>query len=264
MFETNPHKHVPRMLHVDYRERELMACLEKRGVEYTHGSMEVGDILLGQISDHKEEEKEAKEAKDGVKGYLVIERKSMVDFEASILDGRYREQRGRLLAYCQQTPGAQPVYLLEGSWRAATGRLAPSALLKLINRLQLRYQIPVIRTASVEESAEWIHLTLDQWREDPTALQRTTELVKVSDGLHVQKKANAAQPEQFLKGCLMQCTGISAAIAERLAEVFPTFDALLGATVAEIQNVQVGKKKLGPAVAGRLHGLLHGGRAPTE
>lgn len=243
------------MIHIDHRERDLIACLEGQ-VTMKVSAMDVGDIQIGSEANVEADAKEEKEATVAAAA-LLIERKTMADFEASILDGRYREQRGRLLAYCQAHPGTQPVYLLEGSYTSATGRLAPASLLKLVNRLQLRYQIPVIRTASVEESAEWVRLTLDQWTEDPTALQRTTELVKVSDGLHVQKKVNAARPEQFLKACLMQCTGISLAIAERLVDIFPRLELLLHATVEELQNVQVGKKKLGPAVAGRLHGLLH-------
>jgi ERCC4-type nuclease len=227
------------VLTVDYREKDLISLL---GDSAEVKSLPVGDIWIGIREVHT--------------GGLLIERKTICDLEASILDGRYREQRGRILAFCQER-GAQPMYVLEGSGYHATGRLAPSALRKFVNRLALHYQIPVFRTNSVDETAEWVKGLVEQWKEDPTALQRTTELVKVSDGIHVQKKANAADPRQFLIQCLAQCPGVSVKIAEQLADTYPSWESMMSATKEGIQEVKVGARRVGPAVAQRLYDLLH-------
>jgi len=191
-----------------------------------------------------------------LEGAVLIERKSIRDLEASILDGRYREQRGRLLAFCHESK-AQPMYVIEGSLSSSTGRLAKRALLTFLHRLTLHYQIPVMQTASVEETAELVETLVEQWKEDPTSLQRTTDLVKVTDGIHVQKKANASDPTYFAISCLAQCPGVSVHMAETLITTFHSLSGVMKATVQEIAAIKVGSRKVGPVVSQRLKGLLH-------
>lgn len=228
---------------IDHREGDLIRCLESIEEKAVINALPVGDIWIGRTDEEKE-------------GGLVIERKSIRDFEASILDGRYREQKGRILAFCQDRK-CQPMYLLEGAWNSATGRLQKKALIKIANRLTLHYEIPVIHTASVQETAEVIQTLLEQWKEDPTSLQRTRELVRVSDGIHVQKKANAMDPRQFGISCLAQCTGVSVKMAESIMDAFGSLSATMAAQVKEIQEVKVGSRRVGPSVAQRLWDLLH-------
>jgi len=126
------------MFWLDTRESELITLLN----DVTVKALEVGDAWVGVTEDGAMAE-----------GGIVIERKSIRDLEASILDGRYREQRGRILSFCEENK-TQPMYILEGSWSSSTGRLQKSALMKFIQRLVLHYQIPVIQTASIHETAE--------------------------------------------------------------------------------------------------------------
>ena len=249
------------MFTLDTREHELIAVFQPSG-DVVIKALPVGDIWIGIHDEKKEESTEnsvVDESSQGLKravGGLVIERKTMRDLEASILDGRYREQRGRILAFCHET-GAQPVYVIEGSYQRTSGRLPLTTLMKWLNRLQLHYQIPVIHTESFGGTVSWIQGAIEQWKDDPVALQRTTELVKVSDGIHVQKKANAADPRQFYLQCLVQCPGVSVKMGEQLVEIFPTLEHLMGASKEAIQEVKVGARRIGPAIAGRLYGLLH-------
>lgn len=253
---------------VDYREVELIECLQRKGVPHQVEPLPVGDIWIGVpysiaaipmgdsllglpiANEHKDQTEHKEQAG------LIVERKRVTDFEASFLDGRYREQRGRILSFCQ-TLGAQPVYLLEGAWSSLTGRITKKAMIKLLNRLTFRYQLPLLHTHSVEETAEWIECLVEQWQEDPTALKRTQELVKVSDGIHVQKKQNAADPRAFLMACLAQCSGVSVRAAESLVRAYPTLTQVMALTAKELEDHRVGNRRLGPAVAKRLWGLLH-------
>lgn len=240
---------------IDYRETELIQCLIMRGVPHRVESLPVGDIWIGipfpvPVPDADTEEK------GNASAGLVIERKRITDFEASFLDGRYSEQRGRILSFCQN--GAQPVYLLEGSWNSLTGRITKKAMIKLLNRLTLRYQLPILHTDSVEETAEWVQCLVEQWMEDPTALKRTQELVKVSDGIHVQKKKNASDPKAFTTACLAQCPGVSVKMADSLVAAYPTFSQVMALSLKELEEHKVGARRIGPAVAKRLWDLLHG------
>ena len=248
----NPSHHIyHRVLHmfvVDMRESELIAQLAQlavgRATEPQIKALPVADIWIG--------------CQEGVplEGAILIERKSIRDLEASILDGRYREQRGRLLAFCHESK-AQPMYVIEGSLSSSTGRLAKKALLTFLHRLTLHYQIPVMQTASIEETAELIDTLVEQWKEDPTSLQRTTDIIKVTDGIHVQKKANASDPTYFAISCLAQCPGVSVKMAETLMTTFHSFSGIMKATVKEMEIVKVGARKVGPVVSQRLHALLH-------
>jgi ERCC4-type nuclease len=229
------------MFWLDTRESELITLLN----DVTVKALPVGDIWVG-----------VKEDGAMAEGGIVIERKSIRDLEASILDGRYREQRGRILAFCEENK-TQPMYILEGSLSSSTGRLQKSALMKFIQRLVLHYQIPVIQTASIRETAELLQTMMEQWKEDPTQLKQTTERIKMTDGIHVQKKANAADPTQFAIACLAQCPGVSVKMAESLITQFGSLQAVMAAPVKEIEQVKVGARKVGPIVSKRLSEILN-------
>jgi ERCC4-type nuclease len=215
---------------VDTREHDIIALLK----DIETKQLPVGDIWMGN---------------------LVIERKSIKDLEASILDGRYREQRGRILAHCQET-NSYPLYILEGGLSSHTGRLTTSIIMKFINRLVFHYQLPVVQTGSLVETVELLQAMEEQQREKPESLQRKTDLIKVTDGLHVQKKANAQDPRQFSIAALMQCPGISAKIAEGLVDAFGSLRGVMEAPVHDVENLKVGARKIGPVVSKRLHDLL--------
>ena len=189
---------------------------------------------------------------------IIAERKSIADLEASILDGRYREQRGRILAYCQEN-NTRPLYILEGSLTSSSGRLTASALIKFINRLVLHYQIAVIRTSSVQETAEVIMALDQQWNEtDPQkSIKKKTDSVKVTDGLHIQKKVNASDHKQFAISCLAQCPGVSVKMAEALIDTFGSLKGVIEAPVKDIEVVKVGTRKVGPVVSKRLSDILN-------
>jgi ERCC4-type nuclease len=228
------------MFWLDTRESELITLLN----DVTVKALPVGDIWVG-----------VKEDGAMAEGGIVIERKSIRDLEASILDGRYREQRGRILAFCEENK-TQPMYILEGSWSSSTGRLQKSALMKFIQRLVLHYQIPVIQTASIHETAELLQTMMEQWKEDPTRLKQTTERIVMTDNIHVQKKANAADPKQFAIACLAQCPGVSVAIAKALIAHFGSLRAVMTTDAKELGEIKVGSRRVGPVVSKRLHEIL--------
>jgi ERCC4-type nuclease len=229
------------MFWLDTRETELITLLN----DVTVKALPVGDILIG-----------VKEDGEMAEGGIVIERKSIRDLEASILDGRYREQRGRILAFCEENK-TQPMYILEDSWSSSTGRLQKSALMKFIQRLVLHYQIPVIQTASIHETAELLQTMMEQWKEDPTRLKQTTERIKMTDGIHVQKKANTADPTQFAITCLAQCPGVSVKMAQAILAKCGSLKVVMETPVKELGEIKVNNRKVGPVVSKRLHELLN-------
>lgn len=185
---------------------------------------------------------------------VVVERKTTADFEASFLDGRYREQRTRLLAYCAEHK-AKALYILEGGLDGPTRTIQRQALQKLINRLMLRYGIAVWTTKNTEETAEALRILAQQVAEDKNVFQG--EQLSYTDVMHVHKKANMEDPSAFAIGALQGCPGISAKAATAIWSHVKSWSQLLSTEEKTLAEIKVGERRLGPAVAKRLWSLLH-------
>ncbi len=233
---------------VDIRERELIPLLSP----WPAKQLPVGDIWIGLSGE------------EIAAGGIVAERKTVDDLEASILDGRYREQRTRLTTYTA-SHRARPLYIIEGGMDRMWGRLTQQALQKYLNRLAIRYGVAVIHTESTQGTADLCKLLASQIAEDATTFLATDPAsVAYTSTVSVTKKGNKEDPRNFAACALQGCPGVSAAAAEAVLTAFGgTFAGVWAATEAELAAVQVGKRRLGPAVAKRLLGLLHGSAAPA-
>lgn len=185
---------------------------------------------------------------------LVVERKTTADFEASFLDGRYREQRTRLLAFCAEHK-AKALYILEGGLDGRTRSLQRPALQKLIHRLLLRYGVAVWSTASLDDTAATLNLLAAQVQEDPKVFEG--EQLSYTDVQHTTKKANKDDPKAFAIAALQGCPGISTKAATAIWSAVGTWPALLAIEEKALAELKVGERRLGPAVAKRLYSLLH-------
>jgi ERCC4-type nuclease len=225
----------------DNRERALIALYDPPPATAV---CEVGDIWIG----------------DPAKpGSICAERKTIADFEASILDGRYREQRTRMTAAAAAT-GARPLYILEGLFsNGGTGRLTPAALMKHMTRLTIRYGIPVIQTVNLRDTKVIVDLIAEQMAADPDVFVKTDPTaVAYTTTICSKKRENRDDPAVFASAVLQQCPGVSAKIADALVAEFKTLAAVWAATETELMAVKIGARKIGPVVAQRLLRLLHG------
>ena len=187
-------------------------------------------------------------------GGIVIERKTTADFEASILDGRYREQRTRLLAYCAEHK-LRPLYILEQGLDGRKRVLEKQALQKMLHRLMLRYGVSVWCTSSVEDTVTTINILQSQLKDDTKVF--LAETISYTDVMHTSKKANTGDPKVFAIGCLQQCPGISVKIASTLIEAFGTLQKIMEQDEKSIATVKSGERKIGTVIAKRLWNLLH-------
>jgi ERCC4-type nuclease len=225
---------------LDTREHGLISLLP----EATQQQLPVGDVWILNTEGQP---------------LLVIERKTTADFEASFIDGRYREQRTRLLAFCQEKK-ARALYLLEGGLDGKTHKLQKPALQKLIHRLMLRYNVAVWSTSSLADTANTLQLLASQIQEDPKVFEG--EQLSYTDVMHTTKKANKDDPAAFALAALQGCPGISVKAATAIwAATGQTWSTLLATDETALANIKVGERRLGPAVAKRLTALLH---APSK
>jgi len=227
---------------LDYRERELHTFFQ--GLSYTTiKPIDVGDIWIG-IS-----------GEDICEGGLIVERKTISDLESSLLDGRYREQRTRLLAYASSHK-AKVLYMIEGSLETPRpyGKKSKAELQQVLNRLMLKYNIPVYNTKSTEDSAQYIQVLYKQYSEDPKVFQG--EILSYTDVQQFTKKGNKENPHVFASAALQQCPGVSAKIADALLQTFGSLEQIFSQTPEALAAVKVNNRKVG-VVAQRLYNLLH-------
>lgn len=237
---------------LDDREHGLRALLNTEEFKTFH--MPVGDIWIGCGGAGAGDDSEGMVP---LANGLIIERKSAADLEASILDGRYREQRARLLSYAVEKK-AHPIYIIEGCLDRFGARLKQPALMKHITRLAIRYKVTVFQTDCLKDTAELCKLLAEQWSSDPTTFQVPTELSYV-ESRGVTKGSNSDDPKVFATSVIGCCRGISAAGAVAVLEACGgTLSGVWEASEAVLAAVQVGKQKLGTVKAKRLWGLLHG------
>jgi ERCC4-type nuclease len=219
-------------IRLDMRETGLLAAFTAKPPT---AALPVGDVWIGcsgeEVAPHG----------------ILLERKTVADFDASIKDGRYDEQRGRLLAYAQER-GAKVAYVVEGNVERSS--LGPAALVKKIAHAELNHGIPVFRTFSQAETARLCEALLAMWADGKFGAEGRAQ--RAADGIHVVKKANVEDPHQFALQILCQCPGLSVKAAEALLAEFGGLRQVLAAEESALAAVKVGARRLGPAVAGRF------------
>jgi ERCC4-type nuclease len=247
---------------LDVRERQLIEEMTRLGISFNTAALDAGDILF------------TKESVSGTPTHsplLVIERKSHADFAASNTDGRYREQRARLLS--MKAAGVAVLYMLEGAfggggdgggWMGSkAGHPSEETLKRLTTRLMLRYGVPVLFTESIPDTALWCSTLLAQLTEDPTvfvpdsAVAGAAVVAGFTAALNTAKKGNKTAGGTAY-AMLSAVPGLGAKRIEALLATVTIAD-LVGMTKEEIAALSVGGKKLGPKLGETLFDALHSG-----
>ena len=232
---------------IDVREKALISELTHLGISYTVMNLDVGDIMI--------------QDEEGTP-LLVAERKSFADFAASNADGRYREQRGRLMA--MRGGGCAVLYLLEGRWKgdpaAMHGFRATEDLLKrLTSRLTLRYGLPVLMSDGMRDTAQWCQLLLRQITEDREVFSQMAGLGAAMDGftsaISVVKKDNRTAGSTAA-AMLSAVAGLGGKRATALANAH-SIAALGGMSAEELAGVVISGRRLGDKVGQALWSALH-------
>jgi ERCC4-type nuclease len=231
---------------LDYRERGLQA-LDPTLKTITPP---VGDIWIGEMNETLL-----------LEGGVILERKSLSDLEASIIDGRYEEQRGRMLAYANEQKVAIG-YIIEGITDGYQGRrFTGDSILKIISRIQFHHRIPVFQTRSLEGTLALARLIESEWAKDKSGYSWQSGAGNSSTPVAASytKSNSRDSPDSFLLGVLTQCRGVSEGLARIILEKVVTLEGLMTKTESEIAAMadSEGKRKVGKAVATRLYGLLH-------
>lgn len=236
---------------IDNREHALIAELTRIGVTHTVAQLDVGDIQISNA--------------DG-QPIFVAERKSHADFAASNQDGRYREQRARLMAV--RGGGVAVVYILEGAWtgnddRTYGSRTTEGLLRRLTTRLILRYGMPVIMSSSVAETAIWCKTLLAQLTDDADVFQPEDDMAAATANalttmtavLSTAKKGNKS-PATTAMAMLSAIPGLGTKRIEALCTEHSIVD-LAAMSGLELAALVVGGKRLGEKIGSAIFDAFH-------
>jgi ERCC4-type nuclease len=197
---------------------------------------------------------------DEDKDVLLIERKSLSDLLSSIKDGRYEEQSYRLL-HSSGYPSHSIIYMIEGMFSQLRTLIEKKTVLSAITSLNFFKGFSVLRTCSIQETAEnivWMAEKIDRdfsKGKTPYYLHRPIENIVVNnnenDGENMvlsnpgsqntpnnyctvvkKVKKDNVTPENIGEIILCQIPGISSITAIAIMKHFDSFLHL----ITELQN----------------------------
>jgi len=182
---------------IDYREKALLSRLPA----------ETKNLILGDVCIQK----------DG-QDLIILERKTVADLSASIIDGRYQEQSFRLLE--SNLPPHRIVYLIEGSLDREQS-IQKKSLISAMISLWFTKGFSVVQTASLDETVEFLQILLEKVTKESEGQDYVSTLKT--------KKKDKLTPENIDIVLLSQIPGISTVTAKAILQVYPTVYVLTSA-----------------------------------
>lgn len=247
---------------IDSRESKLIHLFKELKVSYQQKQLDLGDIIFT----HKTLGKS-----------IIIERKSINDLICSVKDGRYKEQKCRLLQ-ANKNENISTLYLLEGiidNYNSDEQKLFYGAWISIM----MRDNIPVIRTNSIKETANFLiryheRLTKDKnlfkhsnqiETSSSTIQQPNIKTINYTENIKLVKKDNIT-PKHCQLIYLSSIPGISTKMAEFIIEKYQTLSHLLDIykdlqEEKEKENLlsklQYSKtRKIGPSASKKIYNYL--------
>lgn len=185
---------------IDCCETRVMGLLKDQHVQFESRQLASGDMLI--VNDNSEV-------------VVVFERKTISDLVSSIQDGRFRQQRERLLEFRKQSPNTKIVYLVEGRYPHP---IASGALENLI----LNHSIFVLPTFSVDQTCKSLVSILKKCQSE----SKEENMLHIS---HVKSKKCVSNP---FAGVISAVPGIGPKTALDIVSKCPTMASVL----SEIEN----------------------------
>ena len=202
------------------------------------------------------------------KDVLVIERKTMCDLYSSIQDGRYKEQKIRLMNHYSNY---QIVYIIEGTISCSSKffkKAKPITDGALLN-MTFRDKLNVIRTNDVSDTASILYKIGNKIIKNPEFFKNDSEINKINkinylDTIKICKKDNMT-PKLCNIVQLSQIPDVSKQMAEIIIEKYDSLSNLimeytklnnLEDKQKLLKNIELTNKKIGPVISKRIYEFL--------
>uniref|UniRef100_A0A6C0J5N6 ERCC4 domain-containing protein n=1 Tax=viral metagenome TaxID=1070528 RepID=A0A6C0J5N6_9ZZZZ len=237
---------------IDTREKKesvdiITNIVNTAGYTVSQKLLDVGDLAI---------------ADDNGEILALFERKTCKDLAASINDGRYNEQKERMLSSSMRWKG----YILEGKY-PKTGIKFPKAgkstrtVLKktyysIITGFTLRDGLIVYNTENVNETGEFLAQMLKKIPDYLKVDKKTSYNEALINSISTVRKENMTPVVCYLAQ-LSQIPGVSYNFASCIARKYDNLSSLLLAKEEELSNITINSRRLGKVVAKRIVEYLH-------
>lgn len=230
------------LLEIDYREREIIELLELLKVSgtiklnYSVNNLHIGDFVFRDPED------------PGNSIFYIIERKSIQDLCSSITDGRFREQKARLLDSTNDS--SKIVYILEGNVKS--GNLPQNTIDSAIMNLSFKHNYKVIFSESTQDTLTKLLLLYKKITENTDEFSKTL--------LNPIKKADKVN---IFTSQLCIIGGVSLNIANKINEKYDSMvnliDAFKESDALLLSDITItDKRKLGKALSTKIYNGIFG------
>jgi crossover junction endonuclease MUS81 len=205
---------------VDTRERKLYEILVHMlgDIPLEQEALYIGDVQI--IIEH-----------DPKPILLIFERKTEKDLAASIKDGRYREQKLRML---HTTNTHHCTYIIENSLHWESHACPSSSYVGAIMNTMYRDGMHVVIVPGIQSTAEWICKVAEKCKEHPHKFVATSTADQ--EYISMCRVKTKRQENIDVRTCyqlqLCQIPGISQKLAGSIAEAYPSWRCLLDALQA--------------------------------
>jgi len=232
------------ILEIDYRESAIIKHFEEKtpSISYKVCNLPIGDFIFKNSSDESL--------------IYIIERKTILDLASSITDGRFREQKQRLL----DSIGAPDkiIYVLEGNKNLKRyGSISKCIIDSSILNLIFKHQYKVIHTLSDLETYDTLISLYSKLSSKDFGNINSTQVKLI-------KKSDNTSNNIFMH-MLSTIPGVSTTIAGKIALKYNTLPELineynnLSDTNQKEQllcNIQINKRKLGGSLSKKIYDSL--------
>ena len=236
-------------IYVDSREKLKIQDAEIK-------SLPLGDIYITRLD---EEFKNSQDKYTEVP-LCLIERKTYQDLASSIIDGRYREQRKRLIEFRDNNPQVVIMYVIEGYGNKGNrGRInvgCQKAIRTALQNLAILYNISVLPSLDVEETTNHVVELADKFRQN---LSVPNGKQIIGAGVLPSKKKISTGSDLFKSQlCVIPSVGNTMAhyISLRYKNFIDLYKDYSENGINNLKNIQCGHRKLGTKVASTICRLL--------
>lgn len=199
---------------IDVREREIIRIFDTFTftIDVRKKALDMGDILVTLESSELE---------------WVFERKTINDLAASIKDGRYREQKARLLAHY---PPHRITYIVEGdvNWSDIDMRITASTFKGFVFNTLYRDGIHVMFVHNAEDTAAFVKAFSDKVASNSSAFTDNAVACSQQNAMMVKSRPrDNVTPDLCWRLMLSQIPGISGKLSTEVVKVWPSMTAFV-------------------------------------
>jgi len=226
---------------IDNRERHILDIMCKDEfiqtnplIKYTTANLEIGDFKISIHNTH-----------------ILIERKTIDDLVASIKDGRYKEQKCRLINELQYS---KVIYLIEGDiWKSK--KFKPETLFSVVVNTMIRDNIYVYMSKDITHTIKFICKIYNQISKNkvdyikPNISHQQEDSTSYANYVKPNKKSNITPKICFINQ-LRQIPGISYNIACAIIDKYATTkDLVSNATYEDLIELKINNRRLSKNIA---------------